>query len=145
MDSDYTFAVIVMVTLPLAGVGVIPMMIATGSNFTIFALLGVVMMAGLAVNNAIIVLDYAEMRRREGVHYRRAIVESCRTRFRPIFMATSTTLVALIPMMLATGAGSPLKAPMAIVVIGGLIGGGVLALYIIPMIYNIIWKMRLGG
>jgi HAE1 family hydrophobic/amphiphilic exporter-1 len=138
------FAIIVMATLPLSGAGIIPMMLVTSSSFTVFALLGIVMMVGITVNNAIVILDYAEMRRRGGVHYRRAIVEGCRTRFRPIFMATLTTLVALVPMMFSSGAGAQIKSPMAIVMTGGLVGGGVLALYVIPMIYNIVWRLRLG-
>jgi HAE1 family hydrophobic/amphiphilic exporter-1 len=142
--ESWTFAVIVMATLPLSGAGIIPMMLVTDSRFTVFALLGIVMMVGITVNNAIVILDYAEMRRREGAHYRRAIVESCRTRFRPLFMATLTTLVALVPMMSSGGAGAQIKAPMAIVMTGGLVGGGVLALYVIPMIYNMVWRMRLG-
>ncbi|MDR1874207.1 MAG: efflux RND transporter permease subunit [Synergistaceae bacterium] len=140
--ESWVFAIIVMATLPLSGMGIIPMMLVTNSNFSVFALLGIVMMVGITVNNAIVILDYAEMRRREGIHYRRAIVEACRTRFRPIFMATLTTLVALIPMMASSGEGSQLKGPMAVVMTGGLIGGGVLALYIIPMIYNIVWRLR---
>ncbi|MDR2527769.1 MAG: efflux RND transporter permease subunit [Synergistaceae bacterium] len=140
--ESWLFAFIVMATLPLASAGIIPMMLVTSSNFTVFALLGIVMMVGITVNNAIVILDYAEMRRRAGIHYRRAIIEACRTRFRPIFMATFTTLVALIPMMISGGEGSQLKAPMAIVMTGGLVGGGVLALYIIPMIYNIVWRLR---
>jgi HAE1 family hydrophobic/amphiphilic exporter-1 len=141
--ESWIFAIIVMATLPLSAVGVIPMMLVTNSNFTVFALLGIVMMVGITVNNAIVILDYAEMRRRVGIHYRRAIIEACTTRFRPIFMATFTTLVALIPMMVSGGEGSQLKSPMAIVMTGGLIGGGVLALYIIPMVYNIVWRLRL--
>jgi HAE1 family hydrophobic/amphiphilic exporter-1 len=140
--ESWVFAIIVMATLPLSAVGIIPTMLLMNSTFSVFALLGIVMMVGIAVNNAIVILDYAEMRRREGIHYRRAIIEACRTRFRPIFMATFTTLVALIPMMFSTGEGSQLKAPMAIVMTGGLTGGGVLALYIIPMIYNIVWRLR---
>ena len=142
--ESWVFAIIVMATLPLSAMGVIPMMLVTNSNFTVFALLGIVMMVGITVNNAIVILDYAEMRRRKGIHYRRAIVEACDTRFRPIFMATFTTLVALIPMMVSGGEGAQLKSPMAIVMTGGLIGGGVLALYIIPMVYNIVWRLRLN-
>ncbi|MDR2181017.1 MAG: efflux RND transporter permease subunit [Synergistaceae bacterium] len=141
--ESWVFAIIVMATLPLSAMGVIPMMLVTNSNFSVFALLGIVMMVGITVNNAIVILDYAEMRRRVGIHYRRAIVEACSTRFRPIFMATFTTLVALVPMMVSGGEGAQLKSPMAIVMTGGLIGGGVLALYIIPMVYNIVWRLRL--
>jgi len=142
--ESWTFAFVVMITLPLAGVGIIPMMLVTNSNFTVFALLGIVMMCGITVNNAIVVVDYAEMRRRKGVHYRRAIIEACATRFRPIFMVTITTFVSLGPMMFSTGVGSQLKSPMAIVTVGGLVGGSILALYVLPMIYNIIWRFRLG-
>ncbi|MDR2137740.1 MAG: efflux RND transporter permease subunit [Synergistaceae bacterium] len=142
--ESWVFAIIVMATLPLSAVGIVPMMLVTNSDFTVFALLGIVMMVGITVNNAIVILDYAEMRRREGRHYRRAIIEASITRFRPIFMATLTTLVALVPMIVAQGEGAQLKAPMAVVMTGGLVGGGVLALYIIPMIYNIVWRLRLG-
>ncbi|GHS86738.1 hypothetical protein AGMMS49957_05390 [Synergistales bacterium] len=143
--ESWIFAIIVMATLPLSGVGIVPMMLVTGNDFSVFALLGIVMMVGITVNNAIVLLDYAEMRRREGIHYRRAIMEACETRFRPIFMATLTTLISLVPMMASTGEGAQLKAPMAVVMTGGLLGGSVLALYIIPMIYNIVWRMRLGA
>ncbi|GHV47741.1 multidrug ABC transporter [Synergistales bacterium] len=143
--ESWIFAIIVMATLPLSGVGIVPMMLVTGNDFSVFALLGIVMMVGITVNNAIVLLDFAEMRRREGVHYRRAIMEACETRFRPIFMATLTTLISLVPMMASTGEGAQLKAPMAVVMTGGLLGGSVLALYIIPMIYNIVWRMRLGA
>jgi HAE1 family hydrophobic/amphiphilic exporter-1 len=141
--ESWVFAIIVMATLPLSAVGIVPTMLLMNSTFSVFALLGIVMMVGITVNNAIVILDYAEMRRHAGIHYRRAIIEACRTRFRPIFMATFTTLVALIPMMFSTGEGAQLKAPMAVVMIGGLTGGSVLALYIIPMIYNIVWRVRL--
>lgn len=140
--ESWTFALIIMATLPLTFVGIVPMMLLTNSSFTVFALLGIVMMVGITVNNAIVILDYAEMRRKEGVFYRKALLEACRTRFRPIFMATFTTLVSLIPMVVATGEGALLKSPMAIVMTGGLIGGGILALYLIPMIYNLVWRFR---
>ncbi len=140
--ESWVFAMIIMATIPLSGVGIVPMMLVTNNSFSVFALLGIVMMIGITVNNAIVILDYAEMRRRSGINYRRAIIEACDTRFRPIFMATLTTLVALFPMMFSTGAGAQFKAPMAVVMTGGLIGGGVLALYIIPMIYNIVWRLR---
>ncbi|MDR1741536.1 MAG: efflux RND transporter permease subunit, partial [Synergistaceae bacterium] len=140
--ESWVFAFIVMATLPLSAIGIVPMMLVTNNSFSVFALLGIVMMVGIAVNNAIVILDYAEMRRRGGVQPRRAIMEACVTRFRPIFLATLTTLVALVPMMVSTGAGSQLKAPMAVVMTGGLLGGGVLALYLIPMIYNVVWRLR---
>jgi len=117
-------------------------MMATGTTFSIFSLLGIVMLVGIVVNNAIVIVDFAEMRRRSGVNYTRAIIEASKTRFRPIFMVTLTTLIAVVPMAMTTGAGAADRAPMAIVMIGGMLGGGFLALYLIPPVYNLIWTIK---
>jgi HAE1 family hydrophobic/amphiphilic exporter-1 len=82
------------------------------------------------------------MRRRKGVDFTKAILEASKTRFRPIFMATATTLAAVTPMAMTTGAGAGDRAPMAIVVIGGMIGGGILTLYMIPPVYYLVWKLK---
>jgi HAE1 family hydrophobic/amphiphilic exporter-1 len=100
------------------------------------------MLVGIVVNNAIVIIDFAEMRRRCGVNFTKAIIEASRTRFRPILMATITTVIAVIPMAMTTGAGAADRAPMAIIMIGGMIGGGFLTLYLMPPVYNSVWAIK---
>ncbi|MCL2767339.1 MAG: efflux RND transporter permease subunit, partial [Synergistaceae bacterium] len=129
-------------SVPIAITGIIPMMLAAGTTFSVFSLLGIIMLVGLSVNNAIVITDFAEMRRRSGVNFTKAILEASKTRFRPIFMVTITTLIAVAPMAMTTGAGAADRAPMAIVMIGGMIGGGFLTLYLIPPVYIMAWTMK---
>lgn len=140
--ESYLFAFIIILCVPISMIGIMPIMLATGTTFSMFSLLGIVMLVGIVVNNAIVIVDYAEMRRRAGVNYTKAIIEASKTRFRPIFMVTMTTLIAVVPMALTTGAGAGDRAPMAIVMIGGLLGGGFLALYLIPPVYNLVWGIK---
>jgi len=139
--ESYLFAIIIILCVPIAIIGIMPIVLATGITFSIFSLLGLIMLVGLVINNGIIIVDFAEMRRRNGVHFTKAIVEASKTRFRPIFMATITTLIAVVPMAMTTGAGAADRAPMAIMIIGGMIGGGILTLYLIPPVYNLAWKL----
>ncbi|MCL2146766.1 MAG: efflux RND transporter permease subunit [Synergistaceae bacterium] len=140
--ESYIFAIIIILCVPISIVGIMPMMLATGTTFSLFSLLGIVMLVGIVVNNAIVIVDFAEMRRRSGVNYTKAIIEASKTRFRPILMVTITTVVAVIPMAMTTGAGAMDRAPMAIVLIGGMIGGGFLTLYLIPPVYNTVWAIK---
>jgi HAE1 family hydrophobic/amphiphilic exporter-1 len=140
--ESYIFAVIIILCVPISIIGIMPVMLATGTTFSIFSLLGIVMLVGIVVNNAIVIVDYAELRRRSGVNYTKAILEAAKTRFRPVFMVTITTLMAVVPMAMTTGAGAADRAPMAIVMIGGMLGGGFLALYLIPPVYNLVWTMK---
>jgi HAE1 family hydrophobic/amphiphilic exporter-1 len=98
------------------------------------------MLVGLVVNNAIVIIDYAEKKRKEGVSPREAIREACSVRLRPIVMADLTSIIAMIPLALGEGAGGPYRAPMAIVVIGGLLAGGTLALFVVPPVYGILHR-----
>ena len=141
--ESYLFSIIIMLTVPLSVIGVVPLMVVMDTAMSLYGLLGVVMLVGVVVNNAIVIMDYAEyLRRHEGWEPRDAIVESCRVRFRPILMADVTSIVAMIPLALGLGEGGAYRAPMAIVVIGGLFAGGTLALFAIPPVYDRVWAVR---
>ena len=97
------------------------------------------MLAGIVVNNAIVLVDYINtLRRRDGLPKFEAVAEAGRLRLRPILMTTSTTVLALLPMALGVGQGSEIRAPMAITVIGGLLLSTLLTLVVIPMMYTVL-------
>jgi HAE1 family hydrophobic/amphiphilic exporter-1 len=94
------------------------------------------------VNNAIVIIDYAEIVRKEGMDPAEAIIEACRVRLRPILMADATSVIAMVPLAMGVGAGGSYRSPMAIVSIGGLVAGGVLALLAIPPVYKLVWRLK---
>lgn len=145
--ESFLFAFVIMLTVPLSVIGVVPALILTQTPLTIYGLMGVIMLVGLVVNNAIVIVDYAEILRKEGKDPSEAIIEACKVRLRPIIMADATSVIAMVPLAMGLGAGGPYRSPMAIVAIGGLIAGGVLALFAIPPVYKLVWrvKLRLGG
>jgi HAE1 family hydrophobic/amphiphilic exporter-1 len=140
--ESWAFAFIIILTVPLSAIGVIPAMVATNTAVSLYALMGLVMLVGLVVNNAIVIVDFAEGLRRSGEKAAEAIVEACRVRFRSILMADLTSIFAMIPLALGMGEGGALRAPMAVVAIGGLFAGGGLALFVIPPVYRLFWERR---
>jgi HAE1 family hydrophobic/amphiphilic exporter-1 len=127
---------IVMASVPTAAVGVVPAMLLTGTTFNLQSLMGVVMLTGVAVNSAIVLVDYINLLRREqGMPVRAAVVEAARLRLRPIMLTTTTTTLGLLPLSFAIGAGAELQAALARVVIGGLLASTLITLVLIPSIY----------
>ena len=139
---SYLFSFVIMLTVPLSIIGVIPTLLITGTSLSIYGLLGLVMIVGLVVNNAIVVVDYAEILRKKGHPADEAVIEACRVRFRPIIMADVTTLMAMLPLALGLGAGGQYRAPLAIVLIGGLFAGGTMAVFLIPPVYKLVWNLK---
>lgn len=129
---------IIMFSIPLAGVGVVAALVATGNRVSVIVLIGVVMLAGIVVKNAIVLVDHVNQRRREGMAKADALVEAGRVRLRPILMTTLTTILGLIPMALGLGAGAEIRAPMAVTVIGGLAVSTLLTLIVIPTVYFVV-------
>lgn len=140
--ESYLYAFVIMLTVPLAAIGVIPLQFITNTNTSIYGILGFIMLVGMVVNNALVILDYAEMVRKEGTDPTEGILEACTVRLRPIIMADLTSVIAMMPLALGLGAGGAYRAPMAIVSIGGIVAGGSLALFVIPSVYSLIWKFR---
>ncbi len=139
--ESFLFALVIMLTVPLSLIGVVPALVITKTPLSIYGLMGVIMLVGLVVNNAIVVIDYAEMVRKEGRSALDSVVEACHVRLRPIFMADATSIIAMLPLAMAMGIGGAYRAPMAIVSIGGLVAGGTLALFVIPPVYVVVWRV----
>jgi hydrophobic/amphiphilic exporter-1 (mainly G- bacteria), HAE1 family len=129
---------VIILTLPLGAVGVIWALMLTGNGLTVVSMIGAVMLAGIVVNNAIVLIDAVNRRRAEGFPKRDAIIEAGRDRLRPILMTSMTTVLGLLPMALGLGEGAELRAPLAITVIGGLTMATLLTLIVIPVVYAIL-------
>ncbi len=129
---------LVLFTIPLALVGVVAGLFATHTDVSVIVLIGVIMLVGIVVNNAIVLIDAINRRRRAGVEKRAAVIEAAHLRLRPILMTTITTVLGLLPMALAFGEGSELRAPLAITVASGLALSTLLTLVVIPAAYVIV-------
>ncbi len=138
---------VILMAVPLGAVGVVAALVLTSTSISVLVLIGAIMLAGIVVNNAIVLVDAVNRRRREGQALDEAIVGAGSERLRPILMTTATTVLALFPMALGLGAGDELRAPLAITVIGGLTVATLLTLLVIPCIYRILGAapVREGG
>jgi HAE1 family hydrophobic/amphiphilic exporter-1 len=126
-------------TLPLGAVGAVLALALTGNTVNVVALIGVVMLAGIVVNNAIVLVDTVnQLRREEGLDKRSALIEAGSRRLRPILMTSATTILGLLPMALGLGEGAELRSPLAVTVIGGLTVGTLLTLVVIPVVYSVL-------
>lgn len=134
---------IIMFTLPMTFIGVVWMHILTGTTFSAISGIGIVMLAGIVVNNGIILVDYTNLLRKRGYDLRNAVVLAGRTRLRPILMTMLTTVLGLIPMSFAFGSGSEMRTPMARTVIGGLLVSTLFTLVLIPVLYTIFETRRI--
>ena len=141
--ESFVFALVIMLTVPLSVIGVVPALILTQTPLSVYGLMGVIMLVGLVVNNAIVVIDYAEVRRvEEGEPGSIAIEKACAIRLRTLFMAISTAVISMVPLAAGTGDGGSFRQPIAFVAIGGLIAGGIIALLVIPAIYSLYWGFK---
>jgi HAE1 family hydrophobic/amphiphilic exporter-1 len=126
---------IIMFTIPMAFVGTVVGLKWLGINLSVVVFLGMIMLAGIVVNNAIVLVDYTNTLRGRGMELKEAIVKAGQVRLRPILMTTATTVLGLLPMALGMGDGAEIRTPMAIAVICGLLSSTFLTLLIIPTIY----------
>jgi HAE1 family hydrophobic/amphiphilic exporter-1 len=137
--------VIIMVTIPLAFFGSVVGLALLGTSVSIVVFLGLIVLAGIVVNNAIVLVDYANTLRRRGLELREAVVQAGAVRLRPILMTTATTVLGLLPMAFGLGDGAEIRTPMALTVIFGLTSSTVLTLIVIPVIYYGVMKARESG
>ena len=112
--ESWLYAAVILFTVPMAMIGVVPAMLMAGVNISIFSLIGMIMLVGMVVNNAIVVVDYAEVLRLGGKHPYEAVETACRVRFKSLVMAVVTSVVSLLPLMLSSGRGSEMRAPTQI-------------------------------
>ncbi|HLG51064.1 MAG TPA: efflux RND transporter permease subunit, partial [Chloroflexota bacterium] len=128
---------VIMLSLPLAVVGAIGGLWLTGNTLNMISLIGMIMLTGLVGKNAILLVDYTNTLRRRGLERNAAILQAGPTRLRPILMTTAAMVVAMLPSALRIGEGAELRAPLAVVVIGGLLTSTLLTLVFIPAVYTI--------
>jgi HAE1 family hydrophobic/amphiphilic exporter-1 len=133
---------ILLVSIPFAAVGAVLALIVTGTALGMPSLIGLLMLIGIVVTNAIVLLDLVEQFRRQGMDARSAVIEGGRRRLRPILMTAVATILALTPMALGMGKGGFLSTPLAVVVIGGLFTSTMLTLILVPVLYLAFDRLR---
>jgi multidrug efflux pump len=142
--ESYVHPVTILSTLPSAGVGALLALMIFNTEFTIMALIGVILLIGIVKKNAIMMIDFAlDRERKEGKRPEEAIFEACLMRFRPIMMTTMAALFGALPLILLTGEGSELRRPLGISIVGGLIVSQILTLYTTPVVYLYLDRFRL--
>jgi multidrug efflux pump len=142
--ESYIHPITIISTLPSAGVGAILALLLCRTEFSVIALIGIILLIGIVKKNGILMVDFAlEAERREGKPPEEAIYQACMLRFRPIMMTTMAALLAALPLAIGTGLGSELRHPLGISIVGGLIFSQALTLYTTPVIY--LWFDRLSS
>ncbi len=129
---------VILFSIPLAAVGVALALWITGTNLSVIVFIGLIMLAGIVVNNAIVLVDLINQLRQRGMERISAIKEAAKLRLRPIMMTTLTTVLGLAPMAMGLGEGSEMRTPMAITVIGGLLTSTMLTLLVVPVMYSLL-------
>jgi multidrug efflux pump subunit AcrB len=133
---------IILLALPPGLVGVLVTLSVTGTTVNVMSLMGVVMLAGIAMSDSILIVEFAHRRMSEGLRVRDAVIESCRVRLRPIMMTTFATVIGLFPMALKLGEGSEAYAPLALTLVGGLIASFAFTVFIVPAGFCIVYSSR---
>ena len=134
--ESFIHPVTILSTLPSAAVGALLSLIFAGTEFSLIALIGVILLIGIVKKNAIMMIDFAlDAENKQGLSPREAIHQACLLRFRPIMMTTMAALLGALPLMLASGSGAELRQPLGLVIVGGLIFSQVLTLFSTPVIY----------
>jgi len=133
---------LILLAVPTGLTGVLLILFLTGTTLNVMSLMGVVMMVGIVVSNSILIVEFTRRLQQEGRSLREAVSMACRVRLRPVLMTSLATLIGLIPMALALGAGSEAYAPLARAIIGGLAVSVVLTVFIVPAAYYVVYRRK---
>jgi HAE1 family hydrophobic/amphiphilic exporter-1 len=128
----------IMLALPLSFIGVGLALLLTGGNLNVFTMIGIIMLMGLVTKNGILLVDFTNQQREEGMGRREALLTAARVRLRPIIMTTVAMIFGMVPLAMALGEGSEQRAPMGRAVIGGLITSTLLTLFVVPVVYTLL-------
>jgi multidrug efflux pump subunit AcrB len=138
--ASFSDPFIILLAVPPGFSGVVLILLATGTTLNVMSLMGVIMMAGIAVSNSILIVEFVGSLRAGGVPIRKAIADACSMRLRPILMTTLATVLGLIPMALALEPGSEQYASLARAILGGIISSGIITIYLVPAAYLLIHR-----
>ena len=141
--DSYVWPMVVMFSIPLALIGALGALAVTGKSLSIFTILGIIMLIGLVGKNAILLVDFINKFRQEGMELSEAIIESAQERLRPILMTTLTLIFGLLPIALSQSSGSEWKSGLSVALVGGLFSSMFLTLLVIPVVY--VWFDNLLG
>ncbi len=133
--DSYVYPFVVLFSIPVAIIGALLALNLNISNLSVFTLLGLIMLMGLVAKNAILIVDFTNQRKAEGLHYIDALIEAGKTRMRPILMTTISMIIGMMPIALASGTASEWKNGLAWVIIGGLTSSLMLTVYLVPIVY----------
>src|SRR5207302_2887924 len=134
--ESYIHPITILSTLPSAGVGALLALMLVGSDLTVIAIIGIILLIGIVKKNGILIVDFAlDAQREQGISPREAIYQASLLRFRPIMMTTAAAMFGALPLMLGTGTGSELRHPLGVTIVGGLIVSQALTLFTTPVIY----------
>ena len=142
--ESFVQPLVIMTSLPFAIIGAILGLLVAGQTANMMSMIGLTMLLGLVTKNAILLVDYANQAREEGVPLRQAVLDACSLRLRPIFMTTLSTILAMLPIAFGIGEGAELRQSMGVVLVGGLFTSTILTLLVIPNIYILFeeWKEK---
>jgi len=138
--KSFVDPLLIMLAIPMGLIGVLVILVVTGTTLNVMSLMGVLMLVGIAASNSILIVDFAHRLRGDGLSVKDAVITSCRVRLRPILMTSLATIIGMIPMALKLGTGAEQYAPMAQTIIGGLTASVLFTIFIVPAAYLLIYR-----
>jgi HAE1 family hydrophobic/amphiphilic exporter-1 len=140
--DSFIYPFVVLFSIPVAVIGAFLALNLSNSHLSLFALLGMIMLMGLVVKNAILIVDFANQLKEKGMHYKDALIEAGKGRLRPILMTSIAMIVGMLPIALAQGTASEWKNGLAWVIIGGVTSSLILTVYLVPVVYDLVDSLK---